>query len=162
MSILTYAGRVAMAKYIQSSKVYLAIGEGDPSWGTIPDAPDYEATGLIKEIGRKLVTRAFFVKEDDNGIIDMPDGRRYSISDEPTRIIYFHFIFNFGEGIEVPIKEAGIFIGTKIKAGLPENQTFFTPDEIENPGTLLLLEHLENEDRLTPNKKGSYGTLFEL
>ena len=160
MAVLTYAARIALAQYIISRPIHLAIGEGDPNWGTVPDPPEYTATKLVKEIGRKKNTRAFFVNENDNGEIDMPGGRRYSYSDSPTRQIYFHFIFNFGEGIAVPIREVGIFMDTVTNANLPQDQTYFEPHEITKPGTLLLLEHLDTADTFTPNKKGSYGTIL--
>ena len=72
------------------------------------------------------------------------------------------FLFDYGEGLSSSIREIGIFIDTEIKEGLPETQTYFTPEEIENPGTLILLEHLESVDTFTPSKKGSYGTIFTL
>lgn len=71
-------------------------------------------------------------------------------------------MFDYGEGLADAIREVGVFIDTQVKAGLPEKQTFFTPDQIEDPGTLILLEHLEIVDTFTPNKKGSYGTILTL
>lgn len=160
VAIITYSGRIALAKYIMSLPLHLAIGEGDDKWGDIPEAPDYEATGLIKEIGRKALTRAFFVNKDDDGEIDLPGGRRYSYSEKPTRQIYMNFVFNYGEGISDKIREIGVFADTKFKNGLPKTQTFFTPDQIIDPGILITLEHLETADTFTPNKKGQYGTIF--
>ncbi|MBR2208881.1 MAG: hypothetical protein IJ859_08775 [Synergistaceae bacterium] len=162
MAVLTYSARKILAQYIISRPLYLAIGTGSQDWGEIPDTPDYEATGLINEIGRKKLTRAFFVNEDENGEIDMPGGKRYSYSDIPTRQIYLHFIFDYGEGLASSIREIGVFMDTEIKEGAPETQTYFTPEEIETPGTLILLEHLETPDAFTPNKKGSYGTILTI
>ncbi len=162
MAVLTYSARTLWASYIKSRNLYLAIGTGDETWEEIPPSPDYEATGLINEIGRKKIARAFFVNEDENGEIDMPGGRRYSYSDTPTRQLYLHFLFDYGEGLSTSIREIGIFIDTEIKAGLPETQTYFLPEEIENPGTLILIENLETADTFTPNKKGSYGTILTI
>jgi len=162
MAVLTYSARTAFASYIKSRDLYLGIGTGDESWGEIPPSPDYEATGLIHEIGRKKIARAFFVNEDENGEIDMPNGQRYSHSEIPTRQLYLQFLFDYGEGLSSSIREIGIFIDTEVKSGLPETQTYFAPEEIENPGTLLMLEHLETADTFTPNKKGSYGTILTI
>jgi len=162
MAVLTYLARAAWANYIKSRNLYLAIGTGDESWGEIPPSPDYEATGLTHEIGRKKLARAFFVNEDENGEIDMPGGRRYSYSDTPTRQVYLLFLFDYGDGLSKSIREIGIFMDTETKAGLPETQSYFVPEEIENPGTLILLEHLETPDTFTPNKKGSYGTILTI
>ena len=162
MAVLTYSARASLAKYILSRQLFLAIGTGSPDWGEIPDSPDYAATGLVNEIGRKKITRAFFVKEDENGEIDMPGGRRYSYSESQTRQIYLQFMFDFGEGLSSSIREVGVFMDSVPKSGLPETQTYFTPEEIQEQGTLILIENLETPDTFTPNKKGSYGTILTL
>ena len=109
-----------------------------------------------------FLTRAFFVKEDENGEIDMPGGRRYSYSESQTRQIYLQFMFDFGEGLSSSIREVGVFMDSVPKSGLPETQTYFTPEEIQEQGTLILIENLETPDTFTPNKKGSYGTILTL
>jgi len=162
MAVLTYSARTKLAEYLKSRPLYLAIGTGSQEWGEIPPSPDYEAVALNNEIGRKKITRAYFVNEDENGEIDMPGGQRYSYSETPTRQIYLHFMFDYGEGLSSSIREIGVFMDTEIKSGLPETQTYFVPEEIENPGTLILLEHLETPDTFTPNKKGSYGTILTI
>ena len=164
MAILTFSGRAAIIQYLQSCPLYLAIGSGDPDWGSVPDPPDYEATGLINEVGRKKLTQAFFVNEDDNGEIQMPGGRNYSQSAKPTRHLFVRFLFNYGEGVNTLIREVGIFINTKVKAGLPATQTFFTPDQLTDPGTLLLLENIDKNDadNLSPKKMGGYRTVITI
>ena len=164
MAILTFSGRAAIIQYLQSCPLYLAIGSGDPDWGSVPDPPDYEATGLINEVGRKKLTQAFFVNEDDNGEIQMPGGRCYSQSPAPTRHLFVRFLFNYGEGVNTLIREVGIFIHTKVKAGLPATQTFFTPDQLADPGTLLLLENIDKNDadNLSPKKMGGYRTVITI
>ena len=170
MAVLTFLARVAWAKYLLSRPLFLAIGKGQDSWDTTPKEADYEATALVKEIGRKKLTRSFFVNEDDDGDIDMPGGRKYSYSETPTRHIYLSCMFNYGEGVAEPIREVplgaccatGVFIDTQIKAGLPSTQSYFTPDQIQNPGSLILLEHLETAEMFTPKKKGFYGTILTL
>ena len=164
MAILTFSGRAAIIQYLQSCPLYLAIGSGDPDWGSVPDPPDYEAIGLINEVGRKKLTQAFFVNEDDNGEIQMPGGRNYSQSVTPTRHLFLRFLFNYGEGVNTLIREVGIFINTKVKAGLPATQTFFTPDQLTDPGTLLLLENIDKNDadNLSPKKMGGYRTVITI
>lgn len=162
MAVLTYDARKVLAEYILSKPLYLAIGTGSQDWPEIPPTPDYEATGLVNEIGRKKLTRSFFVNEDENGEIDMPGGRRYSYSDVPTRQIYLHFMFDYGEGLASSIREVGVFIDTKVKDGLSDTQTYFLPEEIQENGVLIMLEHLETPDTFTPNKKGSYGTILTI
>lgn len=162
MAVLTYLARTAWAKYLLSRPLYLAIGNGKDSWDTKPEEIDYEATALVKEIGRKKLTRSFFVNEDDDGEIEMPGGRRYSFSENPTRHIYLSCMFNYGEGVAEPIREVGVFIDTQVKTGLPSTQSYFTPDQIHDPGSLILLEHLETADIFTPQRKGFYGTILTI
>ena len=162
MAVLTYSARANLAQYILTRPLFLAIGTGGENWGEIPPSPDYEATELTNEIGRKRLTRAFFVNEDENGEIDMPGGQRYTYSDVPTRQIYLHFMFDYGEGLANSIREVGVFMDTEIKENIPDSQSYFTPEELENQGILLLLEHLETPDTFTPNKKGSYGTILTI
>ena len=162
MAVLTYSARTAWARYLLSRPLYLAIGKGKDSWDTTPETADYEAVALVHEIGRKKITQAYFVNEDDNGDIEMPGGRRYSYSEKPTRHIYLGCMFNYGEGVAVPIREVGVFIDVQPKAGLQAGQTFFTPSEIQNQGTLLLLEHLDTPDIFTPKRKGYYGTVLTI
>ena len=162
MAVLTYTARIAWAKYILSRPLFLAIGSGESSWDTTPKEVDYEATALTHEIGRKKLTRSYFVNEDDDGEIDMPGGRRYSFSETPTRHLYLSCMFNYGEGVAQPIREVGVFIDTQVKSGLPATQSYFTPDQIHNPGSLILLEHLETMDMFTPQRKGFYGTILTI
>ena len=77
MAIVTYSARTALINYLLSCPIHLGIGTGSSNWGSTPDPPDYEATKLINEKGRKKLTRYFFVNEDDNGDIRMPGGRKY-------------------------------------------------------------------------------------
>ena len=162
MAVLTFSARTILAQYLIQRPLFLAIGTGKASWDTEVEPPEYEAKNLINEVGYKKLTTAFFVNEDDDGKIDLPGGRRFSPSDVPTRHIYLCFDFNYGEGISTPIREVGIYADTKIKAGLPETQSYFTPAQIQNAGTLILIEHLEAADTFTPNKKGIYGTVLSI
>ncbi len=165
MAILTYLGRTAFLQYIITCPIYLAIGEGISSWGNVPDAPDYEADGLINVFGYKKLTRAFFVNEDDDGNIDMPGGKKYQQSDTPTRELYMHFAFPYGEGTtEKLVREVGVFINTRTLGGLPSKQTYFTPEEIGNKGTLIILDHINADDanKFSPKHKGAYETILTL
>ena len=92
----------------------------------------------------------------------MPGNLRYAFSETPTRQLFFEFVFNFGEGVAETVREVGVFIDTAVKAGLPANQTYFTPDQIEDGGTLLQLKHLEIPDTFTPEKSGVYRVILTI
>ena len=160
MSIFTHAGRAALAEIVLSRPIHLALGLGEGNWGTPPPAPDYDVTTLRRELGRKKLFRGLFVPPDDHGVLILPGDRKYSISDTPTRHLYLQFIFDYNEGAGGTIRELGLFLNTKAKAGVPPIQTFFRPEELESGGTLLLLEHLENPDTYNPQKKGEYETVL--
>ncbi len=160
MSIFTHAGRAALAEIVLSRPIHLALGLGEDGWGTPPPAPDYDVIALRREIGRKKLFRGLFVHPDDHGTLILPGDRKYSISDTPTRHLYLQFIFDYNEGAGGAIRELGLFLNTKARADLPPTQTFFRPEELENGGTLLLLEHLENPDTYNPQKKGEYETVL--
>ncbi len=162
MAILTYSARILLAQYMMTHPLHLAIGTGKESWDEEVEPPEYDATRLINEVGRKKITRWLFVNEDDDGEIHLPGKRHYSYSEIPTRHVYMEFDFDYEEGIDVAIREVGVFADTQVKSGLPASQTYFTPDQIVSKGTLITLEHLEVADRFTPNRRGIYGTVLSI
>ena len=165
MAIFTFSGRSVLLQYLMTCPIFLAVGEGVSTWGEIPDDPDYEAIGLINVFGYKKLTRAFFVNQDDYGDIDMPGGLKYKYSETPTRDLYMHFMFPYGEGTtDKTVREVGVFINTKTQSGLPANQTFFTPDQITDKGTLIVLDHINGEDanKFSPKHKGVYETVLTM
>ncbi len=156
MSIITYAGRSAIAEAILKQPIHLAIGDGGGDWGESPPQLDYDATALMREIGRKALHRGFFVYPDVDGEFVLPGDRKFTASLTPTRHLYLQFLFDYNEGIEAYVREIGIFIGTTVKPGLPGTQTFFTPDDIEKPGTLLFLNYPKDPEKYNPTKRGGY------
>ena len=78
MAILTQSGRAAMAAALSTRPIHLAWGTGDPAWDDAPEPESTLATGLVNEIGRRVLTLWQFVIEDANGAITVND------VDEPT------------------------------------------------------------------------------
>lgn len=148
MAILTTSGRTAMAIAIMAQPIHLAWGSGSPTWDVTPVAEDPSATALVAEVGRRAVTLAQYVTPDAAGSIIVPNGV-FSPSVAPTNNIYCRFNFDFTDSPTATIREAGIFIGTTLIAGLPAGQTYFIPNDpnmsnqndVANPGTLMVLEH---------------------
>ena len=162
MAIMTLAARVKIAQQLFEMPLHMALGLGGEGWGEAPPMPEYEATALVREIGRKSVFRKFYVEEDDAGEIVLPGERRFATSLTPTRHIYVQFLFDYGEGVGGAIRELGLFAGTVPKAGLPEGQMFFTPQDIADPGTLITLERPDTPDTFTPQKKGTYEEVITI
>ena len=165
MSVLTFSARCAFLQYVLSCPLHIAVGTGDASWGDVPPDPEYEATSLVNEKGRIRLTQWFYVNEDPDGDIEMPGKRFYKQSNTPTRMAYLFFACGYNDappnGIR-GIREVGVFINTRVKAGLPSRQIFFTPDQIDSPGTLLTLEHLTDPDNIIPDKRGGYETILTI
>lgn len=157
MAIVTNAGRARIAELLMGLPVYLAIGTGNEG-----QPEEYGDTGLANEIGRKAAYRRLYVVDDDHGEIVLPNGRRYRASDTPTRKIYFQFQFDYGDGEGGAVCEIGLFTDTKIKESAAQSKTFFTPDDLEDAGTLLLLAHLENPDTFNPQKRGAYEFVYSI
>jgi hypothetical protein len=156
---MPYSGRAAIAKAILAMPIHLAIGAGESGWGLEPPKPDYELTALADERGRKALYRGLYVIPDDNGEIILPNEKRYTVSLPPTRNLYLQFIFDYNEGMGFNVRELGIFVGATMK-NPQQGQTFFLPEEIEDPGTLLYINYPQDPDRYNPQKKGGYETVI--
>jgi hypothetical protein len=138
-AILTLSGRRAIAAAIKASDAHLAWGTGNSAWTNNPPAPSPNATALIAEIGRRKATQVEYCTADANGAIIVPEGR-FSISSTPTPNLYFKFHFEFAEGVGSTIRETAIFLDTVLAAGVPVGQYYLTPEQIQSPGTMLVLE----------------------
>ena len=160
MAILTDSGRVAIAQAIQNEPVHLAWGTGDPSWDDLPEAESITATALVGEIGRRRASVVGFCIPDASGDIITTDGRFLS-SITPTKYLFFRFAFDFSEGGDAFIRELGVFLGTQTHPDLPIGQMYFTPNQVTNPGTLLLLERIARVPR-APSVRTTYEAVFTI
>ncbi|WP_281508662.1 hypothetical protein [Wolbachia endosymbiont (group B) of Pandemis cinnamomeana] len=95
---------------------------------------------LLNELGRRTADEVLFCTGDENGELLTPTGR-FRSSNVPTNNLYLKFTFDFTDAANQVIRELGVMVGTKIKEGLPEGQRYFEPQDIEDPGILLVLEH---------------------
>ncbi|WMT84077.1 hypothetical protein NMD99_05365 [Wolbachia endosymbiont of Listronotus oregonensis] len=95
---------------------------------------------LLNELGRRTADEVLFCTGDENGELVTPSGR-FRPSNVPTNNLYLKFTFDFTDAANQVIRELGVMVGTKIKEGLPEGQRYFEPQDIEDPGILLVLEH---------------------
>lgn len=98
------------------------------------------ATKLINEVGRRVVDEVLFCTGDENGELITPSGR-FKPSSVPTNNLYLKCTFDFTDAANQVIREIGVMVGTKVKKELPEGQRYFEPQDIEEPGILLVLEH---------------------
>lgn len=138
-TILTNSGRTAIATAIRTRTAHMAWGTGSSGWGNDPPAPPNSATTLLAEVARRRATVVDFCVADANGAIVVPEGK-FSISATPTPNLYFKFHFEFSEGVGSTIREQAIFLDTTAASGVPSGQYYLLPAEVQNPGTMLILQ----------------------
>lgn len=138
-AILTLSGRTAIATAIKSRTAHMAWGTGLSGWGATPPAPATTDTALVAEIGRRKATQIEYVTPDASGAIVVPEGA-YSISATPTLALYFKFFFDFTDAVGFTIREQAVFLDTVAGASVPAAQFYLTPAEVQNPGTLLVIQ----------------------
>ncbi|GFU21013.1 uncharacterized protein B3gp29 [Nephila pilipes] len=97
---------------------------------------------LLNELGRRTVDEVLFCTGDENGELVTPSGR-FRPSNVPTNNLFLTFTFDFTDAYAANqvIRELGVMVGTKLKKKVPPGQRYFEPQDIENPGILLVLEH---------------------
>lgn len=154
MAILTNSGRIALAKLVMESPVHLAWGSGDPDWDGDPVPESISDDALVNEVGRRKVSTLRYCEPDAGGSIIVPTGR-YEESLEPTKHIYARFNYDFTDAPAATIREVAVFIGTQVSDGLPSGQMYFDLGEIEDPGTLLVIERITRFDR-SPSVRQSF------
>ena len=148
LATLTKTGRAAIAAAIANEQLYLAWGTGNDAWddagAILPSL--INATGLVAEVGRRIVSSVGFVTPDDAGGIVIPVSQgasgevqeaRYKPSATPTPYLYVLTNFDFADAANAVIREMGVFMGGSPIEGLPPGQRYFLPAEIANPGLLL-------------------------
>ncbi|CAH9057742.1 hypothetical protein PSECIP111854_02059 [Pseudoalteromonas sp. CIP111854] len=140
MAILTRAGRIELAKAVERKPIYLAWGQGAIEWDSqLPPEPS-TSTELANTLGYRKATRVLFCESDDEGEIQVPNGR-YKIVNYPTPNIYCQFNYDFADGLSQTIRELGLMVGTLPKPELPAGKLYLQPHEVADKGTLMLLEH---------------------
>ena len=135
----TNSGRTLIASAFKTRTAHLAWGTGDAAWGNSPPAPPNSATALLAEVARRRANVVDYCAPDPNGLIVVPEGK-FTISSTPTPNLYFKFHFEFAEGVGGTIREQAIFLDTVAASGVPSGQYYLLPSEVQNPGTMLILQ----------------------
>jgi hypothetical protein len=140
MAVLTQSGRAAIASSIKQQQIHLAWGTGDPGWESTPLPESITARALLHEVGRRTANEVLFCVGDDQGDLLTPTGR-FKASDVPTNNLFLRFTFDFENAAHQVIRELGLMVGTQLKPDLPPGQRYFEPQDLTDPGILLVLEH---------------------
>lgn len=141
MAIMTTSGRRALAAAVKGSKLYMAWGRGSSDWDNERPREERGAEALTAEVGRRLIRQVQYCRPDPNGEI-ATSGQTWAPSPNPTAHLHLRADFDFADGLGETIRELGVFINSRPKPGLPAGQTYFKPEEINHPGTLLALDHI--------------------
>lgn len=142
MAILTDSGRAAVAQSIKERPIHLAWGSGSADWDVTPPTESISTSELLAEVGRRKVTQSLYCTPDPVGEIVVAEGR-FTVSNTPTKYLYLRFAFDFLDAPTETIRELGVFIGTVAKATTPVGQDYLLPEDIEDPGQLLVLEYIQ-------------------
>lgn len=142
MALLTNSGRAAVATSIKEVPIHLAWGSGSAEWDVQAPPGSLTTSNLVQEVGRRKVTQTLFCSPDPTGEIVVSEGR-FTVSQVPTNYLYLRFAFDFLDAQDATIRELGVFIGTQAKSTTPAGQDYLLPEDIEDPGTLLVLEYIE-------------------
>lgn len=141
MSIMTHGGRTALAYAMQQQPIYIAWGRGLEAWDSAPERENRNAVALRHEVGRiKAQTVQFCTPAEDGPIIVI--GGRYRQSDIPTPHLHIRGHFEMDDGLGEVIRELGLFMGTQLKTGLPKGQRYFQPNDVQERGALLAIDHI--------------------
>lgn len=142
MATLTTTGRAGLAASVAAREIYLGLGSGSVSWdanGTPPES--IESAALAAALGYRQAAQVSFVVPDAQGGIVLPSGR-YEISATQTNHLYLRFTLDFEDISSGTIRETAVFLDTEVAAGLPAGQLFFEAEDVTDPGTLYLIEHV--------------------
>lgn len=140
MAVLQDRGREALARAVATQPLYLAWGRGLPAWDAETPPEPTTATGLVDEIGRRLITAVQYVVPDAAGEILLPDGSRYAAHAGVSKWVHARWTFDYGDAAGEQVRELGVFIGGEVQAGLPPGQRYFPAAQVVNPGDLYTLE----------------------
>lgn len=146
MAILTDSGRAAVAQSIKDRPIHLAWGSGSADWDVSQPAESIATSALLAEVGRRKVTQSLFCAPDPMGEIVVTEGR-FTVSQTPTKYLYLRFAFDFLDAQDATIRELGVFIGSQAKSTTPAGQDYLLPEDVEDPGQLLVLEYIQKLQR---------------
>jgi hypothetical protein len=76
------------------------------------------------------------------------------VSAVATRHLYVAVQFDFLEAADETIREVGIFVDSVRAEGVPEGQLYLTPEEVAEPGYLLLLDRFAGIARSPSARQG--------
>lgn len=140
MAVYTIGGRRVVASLLLAQDFFLAVGSGDPDWDTTPVAPTASDTDLVAKVGVTRLRDIQFVTPDEAGVISMPDGAQFAVSQTPTRYVYLEFKLDLADASGFTLRENGIYHGTQLDGAVPGGQMFIPHADVVDYGTLMQVD----------------------
>jgi len=139
--ILSETGHVALSESMYSKNYMLAWGTlpEDQEWTTNPPSEDPAKTILEDEVGRIKPLAKEYVYLDNAGVLEI-GGQKWTISDVPTKYIYFKFTFDQLNNSSDKIYQLGLFTDT-VPVDASASEDYLLPNQIDDPGKLVMYEN---------------------
>jgi hypothetical protein len=137
---------VRMDVVLKMLPIHVAWGMGSESWDTVPVPESMSASTLLAEYGRRKASQVAYCTPDVNGDIEVPSGK-FALSVAPTKFLYIRCSFAANDQPVGSIREVGVFFGTIANPEVPESKQYLEPSEIQDFGSILLIDHITKIDR---------------
>lgn len=138
-AVLVNDGRVLLAEAIKNRPSFLGLGTGEAAWSDDPPPPPASLLELVTPVGYKAAKQVSYVTPDEAGEIVLPTGK-YNYSETPTNYLYYKFDLDYADGGTSDLREWHVYVDAATVVDLPVAQTWFTPEQMQVRGRLLLAE----------------------
>lgn len=130
-----------------------AIPAPSTTYSTIYQYNTTAITGLLSELGRRIVTIQDFVIPSSGGSIQC-NGQNWALNHgTPSNAVYLEFDFDSSDAVGNIIYQIGLFVGTTLANGVPTGTQYLLPNQIANPGELYMVEALEPFSRFAGKRE---------
>lgn len=169
MAIVTDKALVSRAlAFYNTASIYFCIGgngdgsETDPAKWVDENNPPIPASSLVALTYvsgyRKIDTKQMVVRDDTNGTIVFPDSKWRIVTPaeaytEGAKSVYLETTIQYDE---LPLgfyRQLGVFTGLTPAEGVPGGQMALLPAEVEDVGTLEVVEYLVKSERIATKKE---------
>lgn len=153
-------GHIAICEGAFNENYYLAVGRTPIGYDNTgwyeTDTPPIESadtTELLDELGKATESYKSYVYPVDIPDIELAtkgveydiewNGNFWKYSTTPTRFLYLMFKI---ESDIIPIeiiRQIAIYQNPVIKAGVPDGTKFYTPADLDDPGTIIMYENVK-------------------
>lgn len=109
-------------------------------------------TQLMNEVGRRVPLLVGYANADVNGTI-VANGSSWTYTSTPTPNLYLQFKFDPADGVGSIISQVGLFIGTTYANGVSTGTPYVTPNQINSPGQLYMIDNNEPYSRFAGKRE---------